>query len=38
MIDVRQRLRLPSGASSTYYSLPHLQKTSGASISRFQAQ
>ena len=28
MIDARQRLRLPSGASSTYYSLPQLEKNS----------
>ena len=26
MIDTRQRLPLPSGASSTYYSLPLLEK------------
>ena len=29
MIDVRQRLRLPSGASSTYYSLPQLETDRG---------
>ena len=34
MIDVRRRLRLPSGASSTYYSLPQLEKTGFAGISR----
>ena len=30
MIDVRQRLPLPSGASDTYYSLPHLENRGGA--------
>ena len=34
MIDVRQRLPLPSGASSTYYSLPQLETLGVASISR----
>src|SRR6187401_2868655 len=34
MIDIRRRLRLPSGASSTYYSLPQLEKTGAASLSR----
>ncbi len=34
MIDVRQRVRMPSGASGTYYSLPHLEKKGVASISR----
>jgi aconitate hydratase len=34
MIDVRQRLALPGGASSTYYSLPQLEKSGVASISR----
>jgi aconitate hydratase len=34
MIDVRQRLQLPSGASGTYYSLPQLEKRGVASISR----
>ncbi|HEX7408949.1 MAG TPA: aconitate hydratase, partial [Candidatus Binatia bacterium] len=34
MIDVRQRLQLPSGASGTYYSLPQLEKSGVASISR----
>jgi aconitate hydratase len=34
MIDVRQRLQLPSGASGTYYSLPDLEKRMGASVSR----
>ena len=34
MIDVRQRLQLPSGASGTYYSLPQLEKRGGARISR----
>ena len=34
MIDVRQRLQLPSGASGTYYSLPELEKRGVASISR----
>jgi hypothetical protein len=27
MIDARQRLELPSGASGTYYSLPQLEKS-----------
>jgi aconitate hydratase len=34
MIDVRQRLQLPSGTSRTYYSLPDLEKRVGASVSR----
>jgi aconitate hydratase len=34
MIDARQRLRLPSGASSTYYSLPQLERTGVANVSR----
>lgn len=34
MIDVRQRLELPSGASATYYSLPRLEESGVASISR----
>ncbi|MGE0704562.1 MAG: aconitate hydratase [Vicinamibacterales bacterium] len=34
MIDARQRLRLPSGASRTYYSLPQLEKAGVASLSR----
>src|ERR1035437_5957156 len=34
MIDVRQRLPLPSGASGTYYSLPLLEKAGIANISR----
>src|SRR4029079_7949209 len=34
MIDARQRLRLPSGESKTYYSLPHLDKSRAASLSR----
>jgi len=34
MIDVRQRLPLPSGASAAYYSLPQLQKRGVADISR----
>jgi aconitate hydratase len=34
MIDVRQRLQLPSGASNTYYSLRQIEKTGVASISR----
>jgi aconitate hydratase len=34
MIEVRQRLPLPSGASATYYSLPQLAKRSNARISR----
>jgi aconitate hydratase len=33
MIDVRQRLQLSSGASSTYYSLPDLEKRLGRSLS-----
>jgi aconitate hydratase len=33
MIDVRQRLELPSGASGIYYSVPQLEKREGASIS-----
>jgi aconitate hydratase len=34
MIDVRQRLRLPSGDSKTYYSLPDLGKSMAANLSR----
>src|SRR4051812_38371143 len=34
MIDVCQQLKLPSGASATYYSLPLLEKSGFASISR----
>src|SRR5574339_1102739 len=34
MIDTRQLLRLPSGTSRTYYSLPQLEQTGIASISR----
>jgi hypothetical protein len=34
MIDVRQRLQLASGLSSTYYSLPQLEKRGGASKAR----
>ena len=34
MNDVRQRLRLPSGGSGTYYSLPELEKMRGSSLSR----
>jgi aconitase A len=34
MIDVRQRLPLPSGASAAYYSLPQGQKRGVAGISR----
>jgi aconitate hydratase len=34
MIDTRQRLRLPSGESKTYYSLPRLEHTISASLSR----
>ena len=34
MIDVRQRLDLPSGMSRTYYSLPMLEKTGIARLSR----
>src|SRR5678815_4958154 len=34
MIDSRQRLRLPSGESKTYYSLPQLDKSRAASLSR----
>jgi aconitate hydratase len=34
MIDVRQRLQLPSGASSTYYSLPQLETSGIGRISR----
>jgi aconitate hydratase len=34
MIDTRQRLRLPSGTSRTYYSLPQLEQTGIASLSR----
>ena len=34
MIDVRQRLQLPSGASATYYSLPQLETIGIRSIAR----
>ncbi len=34
MIDVDQRLPLPSGASGTYYSLPLLERAGVANISR----
>jgi aconitate hydratase len=34
MIDARQRLRLPSGESTTYYSLPQLETSGIASLSR----
>ena len=34
MIDVRQRLDLPSGGSATYHSLPLLERNGVASISR----
>jgi aconitate hydratase len=34
MIDTRQLLRLPSGTSRTYYSLPQLEQTGIASLSR----
>ncbi|MEP7382958.1 MAG: aconitate hydratase [Gemmatimonadota bacterium] len=34
MIDVRQRLEIPSGGSATYHSLPLLEKTGVASVSR----
>jgi aconitate hydratase len=34
MRDVRQHLQLPSGASGTYYSLPELERTGVAKISR----
>ena len=34
MIDVRQRLPLPSGASRAYYVLPGLERRVGASIAR----
>src|SRR5687767_10370513 len=34
MIDVRQRLRLPSGGSGTYCSLPQLERTGVGSLSR----
>src|SRR5512147_153391 len=34
MIDVRQRLELPSGAPATYYSLRRLEESGVASISR----
>ena len=34
MIDVRRRLDLPSGTSRTYYSLPMLEKTGIAGLSR----
>jgi aconitate hydratase len=34
MIDVRQRIQLPTGSSGTYHSLPQLEKKGLASISR----
>ena len=34
MIDARQHLRLPSGASRTYYSLPQLEQTGVGRLSR----
>jgi hypothetical protein len=34
MIDARQRLRLPSGATGTYYSLPQLEDSGIARLSR----
>src|SRR3954468_5781776 len=34
MIDVRQRLNVPSGTSRTYYSLPMLEKSGIARLSR----
>jgi aconitate hydratase len=34
MIDLRQRMQLQSGGSGTYYSLRHLEKKVGASLSR----
>jgi aconitate hydratase len=34
MIDVRQRLQLPSGASGTYYSLPLIEESGVARVSR----
>ena len=34
MIDVRQRLNLPSGKSRTYYSLPTLEKAGIGRLSR----
>ncbi|MFN8627836.1 MAG: aconitate hydratase [Candidatus Binatia bacterium] len=34
MIDVRQRLQLPSGASATYYSLPALAKRGVVNVAR----
>ncbi len=34
MIDVRQRLRLPSGEFRTYYSLPWLEQSGARSLSR----
>ena len=34
MIDVRQRLELPSGRSASYYSLPLLEKSGVGSVSR----
>ena len=34
MIDIKQRLQLPSGASPTYYSLPLLEKRGVARVSR----
>ena len=34
MIDARQRLRLPSGESKTYYSLPQFETPGTASLSR----
>ena len=34
MIDIKQRLQLPSGASATYYSLPLLEKSGRRERSR----
>jgi aconitase A len=34
MIDARERLRLPSGESTTYYSLTRLERSGVASLSR----
>ena len=37
MIDVRQRLELPSGRSATYYSVPQLETLGLGSVSRLPA-
>ena len=34
MIDARQRLRLPSSESMTYHSLPRLEQSGAANLSR----